>query len=266
MIKTAKNRLSTLSAEEVRKFAQASSEWWDPNGQFSMLHRMNPVRLSYIRNSIEQLTLPSIVDTEDAQRYPLKGLRVLDIGCGGGILSESLARLGANVLGADAAQENIQMAQFHQSLDPQLNATKLPGSLTYRHTLIEQLKEEPNLEQFDVVCGLEVIEHVENRQHFLKCCSDLTKQNGLLFFSTMNKTWLSSLLTIHMAENVLQWVPKGTHDYEKYVEPNVFRNELNRVGCQVLDMCGMVYVPLMNDWRLYKNALQANYILMAQKR
>ncbi|KAG2136270.1 ubiquinone biosynthesis O-methyltransferase [Suillus cothurnatus] len=211
---------STVNAAEIAHFSRLSSLWWDEQGEFSMLHRMNPVRVSYIREKLLEATYED--QGEDARREleskcaVLSGMDVLDVGCGGGLLSESLTRLGARTLGIDASKSNIGIASTHASGDPQLSSSGNP--LEYRHTSVEQLVKDPK--RFDIVCSMEVIEHVDNPMAFLSACAQLVKPGGHLFLSTIARTPLSYVLTILAAEYVLRKVATGTHTYSKFINPS----------------------------------------------
>ncbi|KAG2075695.1 ubiquinone biosynthesis O-methyltransferase [Suillus decipiens] len=207
---------STVNAAEIAHFSRLSSLWWNEQGEFSLLHRLNPVRVRYIREKLLDATYED--KGEDARREleskfaVLTGMDVLDVGCGGGLLSESLTRLGARTLGIDASESNIGIASTHASGDSQLS------SLEYRHTSAEQLAKEPK--RFDVVCSMEVIEHVDNPVAFLSACAQLVKPGGHLFLSTIARTPLSYFLTIFTAEYVLRKVAVGTHTYSKFINPS----------------------------------------------
>lgn len=229
-------RFSSVSKSEVSKFSALSSKWWDKKGEFKLLHQMNPIRLRYIRNHVGMTT---------RGETPLRGKRVLDVGCGGGILSEPLARLGAHVTGIDASLESIRVASKHA----ELNELKID----YQHITAENLKS-----KFDVVCALEIIEHVENQKEFIKSLVDLLNVNGMLFISTINKTLLSKFLTIYMAEYVLQLVPKNTHDYSKYISPQTIKSYAEEAGKNVMDVQGLRY---LKNWQ-FCNSTQVNYIML----
>ncbi|KAG1746543.1 S-adenosyl-L-methionine-dependent methyltransferase [Suillus paluster] len=211
---------STVNAAEIAHFSRLSSLWWNEHGEFSLLHRMNPVRVRYIREKLLEATFED--QGENARREMeskcavLAGMDVLDVGCGGGLLSESLARLGAHTLGIDASESNIGIASTHASADPQLSSSG--NSFEYRHTSAEQLVKEPK--RFDVVCSMEVIEHVDNPVAFLSACAQLVKPGGHLFLSTIARTPLSYFLTILAAEHVLRKVAVGTHTYSKFINPS----------------------------------------------
>ncbi|KAF9280822.1 Hexaprenyldihydroxybenzoate methyltransferase, mitochondrial [Mortierella alpina] len=242
-----------------------SDEWWAPQGPFKMLHLMNPTRVRYIRNRLEasgtltnalkkagQLTAGTDQDlTKSRGRFPLQGLRILDVGCGGGLLAEALARLGAQVTGLDASIENVQMARIHAKKDPLLNGGA-PGSLEYRHQTAEQLLEQG--QQFDVVCSMEVIEHVENPAGFLKVLGELVKPNGDLILSTISRTPMSYFLTILCAEHLMRMVPVGTHHWSKFITPDELQAGVQDLAkCQVLNVQGIGFNPLSGQWELTKS-------------
>ncbi|KAG0342582.1 Hexaprenyldihydroxybenzoate methyltransferase, mitochondrial [Podila humilis] len=258
----------TVNKEEIAKFAAMSDEWWAPQGPFKMLHLMNPPRIRYIRNRLEasgatmttttisnnnstSTSLSGSEETFPRSRFPLQGLRILDVGCGGGLLAEALARLGAKVTGLDASMENIQMAKIHATKDPLLNGEG-PGSLEYRHQTAEQLLEQGM--QFDVVCSMEVIEHVENPAGFLKVLGQLVKPNGDLILSTMSRTPLAYFLTVLSAEHLLRMVPVGTHHWSKYITPKELEAGVRDLaGCEVLNVQGIGFNPLSGQWELNRN-------------
>ncbi|KAG0317418.1 Hexaprenyldihydroxybenzoate methyltransferase, mitochondrial [Dissophora globulifera] len=250
----------TVNKEEIAKFAAMSDEWWAPQGPFKMLHLMNPPRIRYIRSRLEAV---GTISSTASKRFPLQGLRVLDVGCGGGLLSESLARLGAQVTGLDASVENVQMALIHAKKDPLLNGGG-PGSVEYRHQTagnllrsfefvdMEQLVEEGL--QFDVVCSLEVIEHVDNPAGFLKVLGDLLKPNGDLILSTMSRTKLSYFLTVLCAEHLLRMVPVGTHHWSKFINPEELAAGVEDLAkCQVVNIQGIGFNPLSGQWELTRS-------------
>ncbi|KAJ3411347.1 hypothetical protein HDV05_002368 [Chytridiales sp. JEL 0842] len=271
----------SVDPQEIRKFSQIASTWWDPRGPFGLLHAMNPVRVGYVRDWMERCGVsPNDYSSEggisgEGRRLPWEGLRMLDVGCGGGLLSESLARLGASVTGIDASPENIQMATLHARSDP-----LLPSQPTYRAITaekhveeIQQLGIEEN--QYDVVCALEILEHVTDPGAFVKSCAELLKPNGLLFLSTINRTPASYLFTILVAEHILKWVPPNTHEHDKYITIPEAQSYVNYAGCDMVDITGIEYKPLTNNWGLVDKQsllakaaidLQMNYILCARKR
>ena len=240
---------STINDEEVAKFSALAEEWWNPDGKFRPLHRFNPVRLAYIRErAIAHFGL------DGTRRRPLEGLRLLDIGCGGGLLTEPMARLGATVTGIDPAERNIRIAEVH--------AIETQMSIDYRATTAELLAAAG--EQFDIVLAMEVVEHVDNVPLFMKSCSDLVKPGGLMFAATINRTPRAWALAIVGAEYVLNWLPKGTHDYRKFLTPDELKALIERNRMRVVDRTGVVYNPLADEWRQSRD-MGVNYMLLAEK-
>jgi 2-polyprenyl-6-hydroxyphenyl methylase / 3-demethylubiquinone-9 3-methyltransferase len=249
---TAKNQgKATASADEVARFAAIADAWWDPNGEFRALHRLNPTRIAYIRDRIA-----GHFGRDSLAPRPLSGLRILDIGCGGGLVAEPLARLGAAVTGIDADQRGVQIAEAH--------AQKSGLSIRYRCTLPEDLlrADEP---PFDAVVSMEVVEHVTDPRAFLSLCADLLRPGGVLVLSTINRTLKSLALAKIGAEYILRWVPVGTHDWRKFVRPSELAAGLRRCGIQVEDVTGMRYNPLFDQWSLSATDLDVNYLLSATK-
>ena len=202
---------STIDQAEVDRFSAMAAEWWDPTGKFKPLHKFNPVRLQYIRDhACRQF------GRDPRAHRPLEGLRVLDIGCGGGLLSEPVSRMGANVLGADASEKNIRIAQTH--------AEQSGAIVDYRAVTAEQLQEAG--ETFDVILNMEVVEHVANVDLFVTTCAKMVRPGGLMFAATINRTLKARALAIFAAENVLRWLPRGTHQYEKLVRPEELERPL----------------------------------------
>ena len=240
---------TTINTEEVEKFGRLADEWWDPKGKFKPIHKFNPVRLAYIR----ELAL-SHFGKDGSARRPLAGLRVLDIGCGGGLLCEPLARLGATVVGADAAERNIAVARLH--------AAQSDLAIDYRATTSEALAAAG--EKFDIVLNMEVVEHVDNVPLYMKSCADLVAPGGLIFTATINRTLRALGLAIFGAEYVLRWLPRGTHSYEKFLTPDEIRALLTRNGLKVTDQTGVVYHPLADDWRMSPD-MGVNYMVLAEK-
>ncbi|KAJ2147207.1 Hexaprenyldihydroxybenzoate methyltransferase, mitochondrial [Coemansia sp. RSA 678] len=253
-------KCNSVSESEVSKFAQLSDSWWNPHGPFKYLHTMNVPRIQFIRSRILDLQR-SLRSQGD-----LSNLRAIDVGCGGGLASESLARLGMRVVGVDAAHENISMARVHQQRDPMLS------NLEYKHTTAEQLVAQH--EQFDVVVSLEVIEHVTHAFEFVKSLVRLTRPGGLIVVSTMNRTLVSWLVDVIVPEYVMGSVPRGTHDVAKFVSPEKLSEMLGACGAETVDVQGLVLDPLRNvctlvprDFGLLRNVgVQANYILAARKK
>ncbi|KAJ1976571.1 Hexaprenyldihydroxybenzoate methyltransferase, mitochondrial [Dimargaris verticillata] len=252
----------SVAADEIAKFSRMSSEWWAPQGPFQILHLMNPARVQFIRDSVARYGLAHPTAPSHA---PLQNVSVLDVGCGGGLLCEALARLGAKITGVDASHENIQIAKIHANQDPRL--TQAP--LTYTHTTAEALRDQA--QQFDLVTAMEVVEHVCNPRQFVATLLQLAKPNGLVVMSTISRTYLAYALTILVAEHLLRLTPPGTHDHAKYLQPQELQAMLEHQGtAQVLETRGLWYMPHQARWRLMESDMgpwgtQANYILVARK-
>ncbi|HVW92686.1 MAG TPA: bifunctional 2-polyprenyl-6-hydroxyphenol methylase/3-demethylubiquinol 3-O-methyltransferase UbiG [Devosia sp.] len=240
---------TTINAEEVEKFGRMAEEWWDPAGKFRPIHKFNPVRLAYIREHAL-----AHFGKDGALRRPLEGLSVLDIGCGGGLLSEPMARLGAKVTGADAADRNIAVARLH--------AAQSGLDIDYRLATAEALAEAG--QTFDIVLNMEVAEHVDNVPLYMKSCAALVAPGGLIFTATINRTLRALGLAIGMAEYVLRWLPRGTHDYEKFLTPEEIRALLTRNGLKIADETGVAFHPLADEWRLSPD-MGVNYMVLAEK-
>jgi 2-polyprenyl-6-hydroxyphenyl methylase/3-demethylubiquinone-9 3-methyltransferase len=240
---------TTINPEELRKFADMADEWWDPNGKFRPLHKFNPVRLGYIREKAV-----AHFGKDGSSRRPLEGLRFLDIGCGGGLLSEPMARLGATVVGIDPAERNVRTAEVH--------AKTSELAIDYRATTAEDLAAAG--EKFDVVLNMEVIEHVDNVPLYVKSCAELVKPGGLMFVATINRTPRAFALAIVGAEYVLRWLPRGTHDFRKFLTPDEVTALLTRNGMKVTDRAGVVFHPLADEWRRSAD-MGVNYMLLAEK-
>ena len=237
----------TINKQEIAKFSKIATEWWNPEGKFKPLHKFNPIRIKYIKdNIIKNFKLNSTVK-------PLKKIDILDIGCGGGLLSEPMCRLGANVVGIDASQKNIDIAKFH--------AKKNGLKINYLCATPEDLKIK---KKFDVILNMEIIEHVENVNFFLKKSSELLKKNGLMFIATLNKTLKSYAFAIIGAEYVLRWLPIGTHDWDKFVKPEdlIKINKENNLKLEKLD--GMKFNLLTEQWSLCSDN-SVNYITKFKK-
>ena len=242
-------RSETVDPAEAARFAALAREWWDPTGKFRTLHKFNPVRLRYIRD----------VAARHFGRDPkgpgaLAGLRVLDIGCGGGLLAEPLARLGADVLGADPARRNIEVARLH--------AAEQGLAIDYRCASAEAL--DAAGERFDIVLAMEVVEHVADLDLFVETCGRMTKPGGLVVVATLNRTLRAFALAIVGAEYVLGWLPRGTHDWRKFVTPDELCATLRRAGLMPLRTDGVVYHPLADEWRLSDDTA-VNYMVAAEK-
>jgi 2-polyprenyl-6-hydroxyphenyl methylase/3-demethylubiquinone-9 3-methyltransferase len=240
---------NTIDQDEVSRFAAMASEWWDPNGKFKPLHKFNPVRITYIKEKICE-HFDRDINAHDA----LKGLRILDIGCGGGLLSEPMAKMGAEMVSVDPATDNIEIAKLH--------AQQSGINIDYRATTAEALEAEG--EKFDIVLNMEVVEHVSDVDLFVRLCANMVKPEGLMFVATINRTPKANLLAIIMAENVLKWLPRGTHQYEKLVKPEEIEGPLNARSMQVIDRIGVFFNPLTNSWNR-SNDMDVNYMLLAKK-
>jgi 2-polyprenyl-6-hydroxyphenyl methylase/3-demethylubiquinone-9 3-methyltransferase len=240
---------TTIDPAEVEKFARMADEWWDPRGKFRPIHKFNPVRIAYIRDrAIARF------ERDGAVRRPLEGLGVLDIGCGGGLLSEPLARLGARVTGIDAAERNIEVARHH--------AARSGLEIDYRAVTAEALAEAG--ERYDVVLAMEVVEHVDNVPLFMESCAALVAPGGLMVLATINRTLKAWGLAIVGAEYVLGWLPRGTHAYDKFLTPEEIRALVTRNGLKVTDTAGVVYNPLADQWRLSRDTA-VNYMVAAAR-
>ena len=239
--------MSTINKKEIEKFSKIASEWWNPNGKFKPLHKFNPIRIKYIKDNIIENFKLNLADK------PLKKIDILDIGCGGGLLSEPMCRLGANVLGIDASKKNIEVAKFH--------AKKNRLNIEYICASPEILKIK---KRFDVILNMEIIEHVEDIDYFIKKSSNLLKKNGLMFVATLNKTLKSYIFAIVGAEYVLQWLPIGTHEWNKFVKPEdlIKKAEKNNLILQKLD--GMKFNILTDQWSLSSDN-SINYITKFKK-
>ena len=237
---------STIDEGEVAKFQAMAAEWWDPQGKFKPLHMLNPCRLDYITAQIA-----GEFGRDLAADRPFEGLRILDIGCGGGLLSEPMARLGATVVGVDAAERNIPVAQAH--------AAQSGLDIDYRHTTAEALVaagETP----FDAVLNMEVVEHVADPLAYLTACHDLLRPGGLMVCSTINRNPKSYVMAIFGAEQVMRWLPKGTHEWSKFITPDELYDLLRGAGMEPVDRTGFVFNPLGWSWRLSDRDLSVNYV------
>ena len=243
--------LSTIDPSEIAKFEAMAAEWWDPNGKFKPLHMLNPCRLDYITRQIA-----AEFDRDLTRPAPFAGLRLLDIGCGGGLLSEPMARLGADVVGADAAARNIPVAQLH--------AQQEGLTIDYRHTSAEDLAAAG--EQFDVVLNMEVVEHVADPLAYLTACQQVLKPGGLMICSTLNRNPKSYLMAIIGAEHVMRWLPKGTHEWSKFITPDELYDLLRRAGLDPVDRKGFVFNKLTWSWSISERDLSVNYVTASVKR
>lgn len=240
---------STIDQAEVDRFSAMASEWWDPTGKFRPLHKFNPVRLTYIRDRV-----CAHYGRDPKSATPLDGLRVLDIGCGGGLLSEPLTRMGAAVVGADASQTNIEIARIH--------AAQSGLEIDYRAVAAEDLAADG--ETFDIILNMEVVEHVADVDFFLSSCAGMVRPGGLMFVATINRTLKALALAIVGAEYVLRWLPRGTHQYEKLVRPQEIETPLAASGMRVIDRTGVFYSPLSDSWNLSRD-MDVNYMMLAAR-
>jgi 2-polyprenyl-6-hydroxyphenyl methylase / 3-demethylubiquinone-9 3-methyltransferase len=240
---------STIDPAEVEKFSKLAAEWWNPKGKFGVLHKFNPVRLAMIK---EQVCARFARDPYDPQ--PFLGLRFLDIGCGGGLLTEPMARLGAEIVGVDPAEKNIKTASVH--------AAEQGLAITYRCGVAEDLEAEG--QTFDVILNMEVIEHVANPALFTASCAKMLRPRGVMVVATLNRTLKSFGFAIVGAEYVLGWLPKGTHQWEKFIKPDELKGWLADGAMNVKTECGVTYHPLAQEWRKSRD-MDVNYMLVAQK-
>lgn len=241
---------NTVDPAEIAKFEAMAAEWWDPNGKFKPLHMLNPCRLDYITSQIA-----AEFERDMSQEKPFSGLRVLDIGCGGGLLSEPMARLGADVVGADAAEGNLPVARIH--------AEQSGLTIDYRHTTAEAMAEAG--EQFDVVLNMEVVEHVADPLAYLTATKDLLKPGGLEICSTINRNPKSYAMAIFGAEVVMRWLPRGTHEWSKFITPDELFNLLENAGLRPVDRKGFVFNPILWTWSLSARDLSVNYVTASIK-
>ena len=235
--------MSSVNKKEIEKFSKMASEWWDPNGKFKPLHKFNPIRIKYIKENII-----SSFQLKKNTNKPLEKIDILDIGCGGGLLSEPMTRLGAKVTGIDASDKNIKIAKLH--------AKKNKLNINYLCSSPEKIKIK---DKFDVILNMEIIEHVEDINFFIKSCSKLLKKNGIMFVATLNKTLKSYVFAIIGAEYVLRWLPIGTHDWEKFVKPNDLKEILNQNNLKLEKLDGMNFNLIKDEWSISKDT-SINYI------
>ena len=245
-----KSSRSTIDATEVRQFEDLAAEWWDESGPMKPLHRLNPVRLGYLKKQI-----CTHFKCKESSFTPFKSLHMLDVGCGGGLVTEPLCRLGADVTGLDAGAANIKAAKEH--------AQQHNLDINYTATTVEKMA--ATGKNFDVVTALEIVEHVSDPQLFISACCRLVKKNGLLVFSTLNRTPKSYLLGIIAAEHILRWVPAGTHDWKKFVRPSELARPLEQKGFEITDISGLVYNPFRREFGISTTDMDVNYFLTAKK-
>jgi len=240
--------MTTINKEEIQKFSNLASEWWDVNGKFKPLHMFNPIRIEYI---LDEISKHFKINREG--KILLKNLKILDIGCGGGLISEPMARLGGDVTGIDASEKNIKIASLHSKE----NNLKI----NYLNKSPEQLKEK---EKFDIILNLEIVEHVNNLDLYLKYCKDLLKKNGLMFTATINRTLTSYVKAILGAEYILRWLPIGTHDWNKFIKPEELQKKLADKKFLTNNIKGLEFNPIFNKWKKSEN-LSVNYIICSFK-
>ena len=239
--------MTTINQEEIQKFSKLAEEWWDVSGKFKPLHMFNPIRIEYILDK----TKKHFQKKDD--RLPLKGLKFLDIGCGGGLMSEPMYNLGANVTGIDASINNIKVATAHSK--------KNSLNINYLNKSPEQLNE---AEKYDVILNLEVVEHVDDVDLYFESCSKLMKKNGIMFTATLNRTFTSYLKAIIGAEYILRWLPIGTHDWNKFFKPHELEQKIQNFNFITNDIEGLEFNPFSQKWKRSKN-LSVNYIIMSIK-
>ena len=239
---------TTINKEEIQKFSRLADEWWDVNGKFKPLHMFNPVRIEYITENIKK---HYGIKKEEASF--LKGLSILDIGCGGGLISEPMARLGAEVTGIDASEKNINIAKLHSK--------KSGLKINYFNSSPEKINE---VEKYDIILNLEIVEHVDNVNLYIQSCYNLLKKNGLMFTATLNRTFISYIKAIVGAEYVLRWLPVGTHDWNKFIKPEELEKILFKEKFSTLDISGLKFNPFLSKWKR-SNDLSVNYIVKSLK-
>jgi len=249
MTETATAEGLTVDPGEVEKFSAMAAEWWDPTGKFAPLHRFNPVRLTFLRDE-----LCRHFGREPKSRRPLEGLRIIDIGCGGGLLSEPLSNMGAEVLGVDASAANVKTATVH--------AEETGASVTYCHGTAEDVLAEGKT--FDVVLNMEVVEHVADVPAFLQTSANLVAPGGMMVIATLNRTARAYALAVVGAEYILRWLPRGTHDVRKFVKPSEIRDALQGTSVTVEPPIGVSYNPLLGEWKLTGDTA-VNYMVVARR-
>ena len=236
------NTMISINKKEIEKFSKMASEWWNPEGKFKPLHKFNPIRINYIKeNIVNNFKLKN-------KNKPLKGISILDIGCGGGLLSEPMSRMGANVTGIDASDKNVKIAKLHSK--------KNKLKINYLCSSPEKLKVK---KKFDVILNMEIVEHVEDIDFFLKSSSKHLKKNGLMFIATINKTLKSYIFAIVGAEYILRWLPIGTHEWEKFVKPDDLQKILTKYNLSLSKLDGMNFDILNDEWNISSD-LSVNYI------
>ena len=240
--------MTTINKEEIQKFSNLSDEWWDVKGKFKPLHMFNPIRIEYIVEKIREH-----LDVNDKKNKYFHDLNILDIGCGGGLMSEPMARLGATVTGIDASYKNIEVAKIHSK--------KSKLKIRYLNKSPEQLDE---VEKFDVILNLEIVEHVADVDLYISSCFRLLKRGGIMFTATINRTLTSYIKAIIGAEYILRWLPIGTHDWDKFIKPEELEKKLVEQKFKTLDIKGLNFNPVLNKWKRSEN-LSVNYIICSEK-
>ena len=240
--------MTTINNEEIQKFSNLANEWWDVKGKFKPLHMFNPIRIKYINDKIKQH-----FNLKNIEEEFLKGLKILDIGCGGGLISEPMARLGGDVTGIDASEKNIKIAKLHSK---QSNL-----KINYINTSPEKLEKN---EKYDIILNLEIVEHVDNLTLYFQSCAKLLKKNGLMFTATINRSFLSYVKAIVGAEYILRWLPIGTHDWNKFLKPEELEEKLNDLDLSTKNISGLSFNPLINKWKRSQD-LSVNYIITSKK-
>ena len=238
---------TTINKEEIQKFSKLADEWWDVNGKFKPLHMFNPIRIEYITENIKKH-----FKIKKGKSSFLEGLNILDIGCGGGLISEPMARLGGTVTGIDASEKNIQVANLHSKSHLKIN---------YLNTSPENLDD---YEKYDVILNLEIVEHVDNVNLYIESCYKLLKKGGLMFTATLNRTFLSYIKAIIGAEYILRWLPIGTHDWNKFIKPEELERYLSQEKFSTINIKGLSFNPIVNRWKK-TNDLSVNYIICSTK-
>ena len=240
-------KTNTINKEEIEKFSKIADEWWNPNGKFKPLHKFNPIRISYIKDNISNFFKIK------NKKKPLENVKILDIGCGGGLLSEPMKRLGAEVVGIDASNKNIQVAKIH--------AMKNKLDIKYFCASPENFETE---KKFDVILNMEIIEHVDDVDFFLKSCSNLLKKDGIMFIATLNKTLKSYIFAIIGAEYIMRWLPIGTHDWEKFIKPDYLVDTLKKYNLSLSKIDGMKFNLIKDEWSISSDN-SVNYISLFVK-
>ena len=239
---------TTINKEEIQKFSKLADEWWDVNGKFKPLHMFNPIRIEYITDKIKQH-----FKINAGNLNYLKGLNILDIGCGGGLISEPMARLGGRVTGIDASEKNIKVAKIH--------AKKNELKINYLNKSPEELE---NKDKFYIILNLEIVEHVDNVGLYIESCYNLLKKDGLMFTATLNRSFMSYLKAIIGAEYIMRWLPIGTHDWNKFLKPEELEKQLQDKKFSIVEIKGLEFNPLLNKWKKSNN-LSVNYIIASSK-